>query len=217
MVNYSETIQVDFSKYSDGLVPAVVQHWQDGRVLMVGFMNEEALSATRQSGHVTFFSRSKQRLWVKGETSGHFLELKNIFTDCDHDTFLIKANPIGPTCHTGADTCFGESVPDEAHDPESKAAKNKLSFLAHLESVIANRKAHPDPKSYTSSLFAMGINKVAQKVGEEAVELIIEAKDEHEDLFIGEAADLLFHYMVLLHAKGFSLGKVIDLLEKRHK
>jgi phosphoribosyl-AMP cyclohydrolase / phosphoribosyl-ATP pyrophosphohydrolase len=210
-------MQIDFSKYTDGLVPAVVQHWQDGRVLMVGFMNEEAIVATRQSGHVTFFSRSKQRLWVKGETSGHYLELKEIIADCDRDTLLVKANPFGPTCHTGADTCFGEKKPDAANDAESKVSIEKLSFLAHLESVIAGRKANPDEKSYTSSLFAKGINKVAQKVGEEAVELVIEAKDENDDLFLGEAADLLFHYMILLQAKGFTLGNVIDILEKRHK
>lgn len=217
MVAIADMIQIDFSKYADGLVPAVVQHWQDGRVLMVGFMNEYALEATRQSGHVTFFSRSKQRLWVKGETSGHYLEMKKIFTDCDHDTLLIKANPLGPTCHTGADTCFGENKPDFVSDSENNASLDNLSFLVHLESVIANRKVQPDENSYTSSLFARGINKVAQKVGEEAVELVIEAKDENDDLFLGEAADLLFHYMVLLQAKGFSLGNVIDLLEKRHK
>lgn len=200
-------MKIDYSKYVDGLVPAVVQHWLDGRVLMVGFMNEEALEHTRQSGHVTFFSRSKQRLWTKGESSGHFLELKDILTDCDNDTLLIKADPVGPTCHTGADTCFNENA----------GATNPAAFLLHLEKVISERKVHPDEKSYTSSLFAKGINKVAQKVGEEAVELVIEAKDENADLFLGEAADLMFHYLVLLQAKGFTLHDVVAVLRQRHK
>ncbi len=197
---------IDYSKYADGLVPAVVQHWKDGRVLMVGFMDEAALTETRQSGHVTFYSRSKQRLWTKGETSGHFLELKDILVDCDHDTLLIKANPIGPTCHTGADTCFNELQ----HE-------NPAEFLFHLEKVIEGRKTNPSEKSYTSSLFAKGINKVAQKVGEEAVELVIESKDDNRDLFLGEAADLMFHYLVLLQAKGYSLNDVVEVLKGRHK
>jgi phosphoribosyl-AMP cyclohydrolase / phosphoribosyl-ATP pyrophosphohydrolase len=206
---------VDFSKYADGLVPSVVQHWQDGRVLMVGFMNEEALALTRQTGQVTFFSRSKQRLWVKGETSGHFLEVKEMLVDCDYDTLLIKANPLGPTCHTGADTCFGEENPGKvklSDDPQNAAL-----FLSHLESIIANRKENPSEKSYTSSLFTLGINKVAQKVGEEAIELVIEAKDDSRELFLGEAADLMFHYLVLLQAKGYTLGDVVDVLKSRHK
>lgn len=202
---------VDYSKYSDGLVPAVVQHWQDARVLMVGFMNEEALEHTRRSGHVTFYSRSKQRLWTKGETSGNFLELKDILVDCDNDTLLIKANPIGPTCHTGADTCFNEP----AVQPDWEV--NPASFLFHLEQVIADRKANPSEASYTSKLFALGINKVAQKVGEEAVELVIEAKDDNRDLFLGEAADLMFHYLILLQAKGFTLNEVVEVLRGRHK
>lgn len=215
MVKDNETIEVAFSKYADGLVPVVVQHWQDGRVLMVGFMNAEALHQTRQSGRVTFFSRSKQRLWVKGETSGHFLEVKDIFSDCDHDTLLIKANPLGPTCHTGAETCFGEDKADKdyVHDNNQDA----VLFLSHLEKTIINRKENPSEKSYTSSLFSLGINKVAQKVGEEAIELVIEAKDDHKELFLGEAADLMFHYLVLLQAKGYSLSEVIDVLKTRHK
>jgi phosphoribosyl-ATP pyrophosphohydrolase/phosphoribosyl-AMP cyclohydrolase len=206
MVNNMENMTIDYLKYADGLVPAVVQHWKDGRVLMVGFMDEAALTETRQSGHVTFYSRSKQRLWTKGETSGHFLELKDILVDCDHDTLLIKANPIGPTCHTGADTCFNEL-----------AMENPAEFLFHLEKVIEGRKTNPSEKSYTSSLFAKGINKVAQKVGEEAVELVIESKDDNRDLFLGEAADLMFHYLVLLQAKGYSLNDVVEVLKGRHK
>lgn len=202
---------VDYTKYTDGLVPAVVQHWKDFRVLMVGFMNEEALEQTRQSGHVTFYSRSKKRLWTKGETSGNFLELKDVLVDCDNDTLLIKANPIGPTCHTGADTCFNEKADQPDWD------NNPASFLFHLEKVIAGRKANPSEASYTSKLFALGINKVAQKVGEEAVELVIESKDDNRDLFLGEAADLMFHYLILLQAKGFTLNEVVEVLKGRHK
>jgi phosphoribosyl-ATP pyrophosphohydrolase/phosphoribosyl-AMP cyclohydrolase len=222
---------VDYSKYSDGLVPAVVQHYQDGRVLMVGFMNEAALIETQNSGHVTFYSRSKQRLWTKGESSGNFLELKDVLVDCDNDTLLIKANPIGPTCHTGADTCFGEESPEfeKLESPEvGKSGSREVGklgswedsaadFLFHLEQVIADRKANPSEVSYTSKLFGLGINKVAQKVGEEAVELVIEAKDDNQDLFLGEAADLMFHYLILLQAKGFSLKEVVEVLKGRHK
>ena len=202
---------VDYSKYADGLVPAVVQHWKDGRILMVGFMNEEALAETQKSGHVTFFSRSKQRLWTKGETSGNFLELKDVLVDCDYDTLLIKASPIGPTCHTGADTCFNELPVQADWDV------NPATFLFHLEQVIAGRKSNPSESSYTSKLFGLGINKVAQKVGEEAVELVIEAKDDNRDLFLGEAADLMFHYLILLQAKGFTLTEVVEVLKGRHK
>ena len=222
---------VDYSKYADGLVPAVVQHFMDNRVLMVGFMNEEALEQTRQSGHVSFYSRSKQRLWTKGESSGNFLELKDVLVDCDNDTLLIKANPIGPTCHTGADTCFGEESPKvgklvSREDGKSKSREvgksgsledNAAEFLFHLEQVIANRKANPFEASYTSKLFGLGINKVAQKVGEEAIELVIEAKDDNRDLFLGEAADLMFHYLILLQAKGFTLMEVVQVLKERHK
>ncbi len=201
---------IDYSKYADGLVPAVVQHWKDGRILMVGFMNEAALNATQSSGHVTFFSRNKQRLWTKGETSGHFLELKDILVDCDRDTLLIKADPNGPTCHTGADTCFNET-------PQAEWDRNPASFLFHLKQIIADRKNNPSETSYTSKLFERGINKVAQKVGEEAVELVIEAKDDNRDLFLGEAADLMFHYLVLLQAKGYTLEEVVEVLKQRHK
>jgi phosphoribosyl-ATP pyrophosphohydrolase/phosphoribosyl-AMP cyclohydrolase len=214
---------VDYSKYSDGLVPAVIQHWKDGRILMVAFMNEEAMEETQKSGHVTFFSRSKQRLWTKGETSGNFLEFKDVLVDCDNDTLLIKANPIGPTCHTGADTCFGEESREVEKLESREVGKsgsqedNAADFLFHLEQVIAGRKANPSEASYTSKLFGLGINKVAQKVGEEAVELVIEAKDDNRELFLGEAADLMFHYLVLLQAKGFTLTEVVEVLKGRHK
>lgn len=194
----------DFSKYQDGLIPAIIQDAKTSKVLMLGFMNEEALKKTQQENRVTFFSRSKNRLWTKGEESGNFLEMKNISLDCDNDTILIKATPLGPVCHTGADTCFNEKNVGE-------------SFLVELENIIAERKNNPSEKSYTSSLFAKGINKVAQKVGEEATELVIEAKDDNKDLFLNEAADLLFHYMILLQAKGFKLEDVISVLRARHK
>lgn len=194
---------VDFSKYTDGLVPAIIQDADTQKVLMLGFMNEEALQLTRQEGKVTFYSRSKQRLWTKGETSGNSLFIKEIITDCDNDTLLIKVNPAGPVCHTGADTCFNE---------------NNAGFtLEKLENIIADRKNNPSESSYTSSLFAKGINKVAQKVGEEAVELVIESKDANRELFLGEAADLLFHYLILLQARGDTLKDVIRVLEERHK
>jgi phosphoribosyl-AMP cyclohydrolase / phosphoribosyl-ATP pyrophosphohydrolase len=196
-------MKVDFAKYSDGLVPAIVQDNETGKVLMLGFMNEEALQQTQQLGKVTFFSRSKKRLWTKGEESGNFLLLKEIIADCDNDTLLIKANPVGPVCHTGADTCFNES--------------NTKDFLQALDKTIQQRFVDRSAKSYTSGLFDKGINKVAQKVGEEAVELVIEAKDDNPELFINEAADLLFHYMVLLRAKGFSLDDVKTVLADRHK
>lgn len=194
---------VDFSKYTDGLVPAIIQDADTQKVLMLGFMNEEALQLTRQEGKVTFYSRSKQRLWTKGETSGNSLFIREIITDCDNDTLLIKVNPAGPVCHTGADTCFNE---------------NNAGFtLEKLENIIADRKNNPSESSYTSSLFAKGINKVAQKVGEEAVELVIESKDANRELFLGEAADLLFHYLILLQARGDTLKDVIRVLEERHK
>jgi len=196
-------MNVDFGKYADGLVPAIVQDESTLRVLMLGFMNEAALEKTRASGKVTFYSRSKQRLWTKGEESGHFLLLKDIRVDCDQDTLLIKANPLGPTCHTGADTCW-----DELNEPGD--------FLSYLERIIASRKSAAPDSSYTASLFAKGINKVAQKVGEEAVELVIEAKDDNKALFLGEAADLMFHYLVLLQAKGYTLQEVVDVLKERH-
>ncbi len=209
-------MEIDYKKYADGLVPAVVQDDASNTVLMVGFVNEEALETTRQTGHVTFYSRSKKRLWTKGESSGHFLVFKEMMVDCDGDTLLIKANPIGPTCHTGMDTCFGETLPKSDGDKAS-LQQSPAEFLMHLESVIADRKANPSDNSYTSKLFARGINKVAQKVGEEAVELVIEAKDDNRDLFLGEAADLMYHYIVLLQAKGFELNHVVEVLKQRHK
>jgi len=196
-------MQPDFSKYTDGLVPAIIQDAGTLQVLMLGFMNEAAFLKSKEEGKVTFFSRSKQRLWTKGENSGNFLHIKEIKTDCDNDTLLIRVVPAGPVCHTGADTCFNES--------------NPAFSLQQLEQVIIDRKNNPTDKSYTASLFAKGINKVAQKVGEEAVELVIESKDDNKELFLGEAADLLFHYLVLLQHKGFGLQDVLNTLEKRHK
>jgi phosphoribosyl-ATP pyrophosphohydrolase/phosphoribosyl-AMP cyclohydrolase len=196
-------MNIDFNKYEDGLVPAIIQDNTTSKVLMLGFMNEEAFLKTTETKKVTFFSRSKNRLWTKGEESGNFLNLVDIKLDCDNDSLLIKVNPVGPTCHTGADTCWGESNDAEA-------------FLFYLESVIKDRKENPSEKSYTTSLFQKGINKVAQKVGEEAVELVIESKDDNKDLFLGEAADLMYHYLILLQAKGYSLAEVIKVLRGRH-
>ena len=193
----------DFSKYNDGLAPVIVQDYSTQKVLMLGFMNEEAFNKTEQEAKVTFYSRSKQRLWTKGEVSGNFLRVKEILTDCDNDTVLIKADPTGPVCHTGADTCFGES--------------NTGFSLQKLETIIASRKTSPVDSSYTSLLFRKGINKIAQKVGEEAVELVIESKDDSKEKFLGEAADLLFHYLVLLQAKNYSLKDVEEVLAERHK
>ena len=193
----------DFSKYADGLMPVIIQDSISNKVLMLGFMNEASLAKTKVDGKVTFFSRSKQRLWTKGETSNNFLLVKEIITDCDNDTLLIKASPTGPVCHTGADTCFNE---------------NNSSFsLEKLEEIIADRKNKPSSSSYTSSLFAKGINKIAQKVGEEAVELVIESKDDNKEKFLSEAADLLYHYLVLLQAKNYKLQDVINVLAQRHK
>jgi len=193
----------DFSKYADGLMPVIIQDSISNKVLMLGFMNEESFAKTNADGKVTFFSRSKQRLWTKGETSNNFLLVKEIIADCDNDTLLIKASPTGPVCHTGADTCFNE---------------NNSSFsLEKLEEIIADRKNNPSASSYTSSLFAKGINKIAQKVGEEAVELVIESKDDNKEKFLSEAADLLYHYLVLLQAKNYKLQDVIGVLAQRHK
>ena len=195
---------IDFSKYADGLVPAIIQDEITGKVLMLGFMNQDAVNTTKTLKKVTFFSRTKNRLWTKGEESGNFLLLKEIKIDCDNDTLLIKVNPVGPVCHTGSETCFNE--------------KNETdNFLFDLERIIADRKNNPSEKSYTSSLFQKGINKIAQKVGEEAIELVIEAKDNDATLFKEEAADLLFHYLILLQAKGFSLEDVMNVLKGRHK
>lgn len=197
-------MKVDFEKYENGLVPAVVQDYNTQKVLMLGFMNEEALDKTEKTGLVTFFSRSKNRLWTKGEESGNHLQLKQILVDCDNDTLLVKAVPKGPVCHTGADTCWSEK-------------NHKEDFLVYLEHIIDLRRNSDDEKSYVRSLFGKGINKIAQKVGEEAVELVIEAKDVNQELFLNEAADLLFHYIVLLQAKNCSLADVIQVLEKRHQ
>lgn len=197
-------MKLNFNKYPDQLVPAVIQDYLTSKVLMLGFMNEEALKQTLETGKVCFFSRSKQRLWVKGEESGNFLYLKSIAADCDNDTLLIKVQPVGPVCHTGADTCWNEENINE-------------NFLPLLEDVIENRKNKPDENSYISNLYSKGINKIAQKLGEEAVEMVIEAKDHNDDLFLNEAADLLFHYLILLKAKGFSLKDVQKILESRHK
>jgi phosphoribosyl-AMP cyclohydrolase / phosphoribosyl-ATP pyrophosphohydrolase len=194
---------IDFTKYADGLVPAIIQDDATNKVLMLGFMNAAALAKTQELQKVTFFSRSKNRLWTKGEESGNYLLLKDIKADCDNDTLLIKVIPQGPTCHTGADTCWNEKNEND-------------DFLLELEKIIMDRKNNPSEKSYTSSLFEKGINKIAQKVGEEAVELVIEAKDDNKELFLGEAADLLFHYMILLQAKNFSLQNVFEELKQRH-
>lgn len=197
-------MNLQFEKYQDGLVPVIVQDPQTAKVLMLGFMNEEAFQQTKVEGRVVFYSRSKQRLWMKGEESGNFLFVEEVLADCDNDTLLIKARPAGSVCHTGADTCFGEQNREE-------------NFLTKLESVIAERQALPYENSYTSGLFASGLNRVAQKLGEEAVELVIAAKDNDRDAFLGEAADLLFHYLVLLRAKNISLGEVEDILRQRHR
>ena len=199
-------MNIQFSKYADGLVPAIIQDQQTGKVLMLGFMNQEAIDATLSQKKVTFFSRTKNRLWTKGEESGHFLEYISMALDCDQDTILIQAKPLGPVCHNGTDTCWGETN-----------TASGIHFLNNLEEVIAQRKNASADSSYVASLFQKGINKIAQKVGEEAVETVIEAKDNNDDLFIGEAADLLFHYLILLQAKGFNLTDITNELKKRHK
>lgn len=195
--------RLNFEK-SDGLIPAIVQDAQTDKVLMLGFMNKEAISKTLEERKVTFFSRTKNRLWTKGETSGNFLYLVDIKSDCDNDTLLVKVNPVGEVCHTGSDTCFDET-------------NKEANFLWHLERIIQHRKANPKEGAYTSKLFERGINKIAQKVGEEAVELVIEAKDNDDVLFINEAADLMYHYIVLLAAKGKSLQDVVAVLRERHE
>lgn len=197
-------MNVDFEK-GEGLVPVIIQDYLTSKALMLGYMNKEAFEKTKAEGKVTFYSRSKNRLWTKGETSGNFLNVKNILLDCDNDTLLIKVDPVGPVCHTGADTCFKENNTD------------KVGFISYLEKVINDRKNNPTDTSYTTSLFNKGINKVAQKVGEEAVELVIEAKDDNKELFLGEAADLLFHYLVLLKAKDYTLDEVLSVLQERHQ
>ena len=198
-------MKIDFNKNNDGLVPAIIQDATTNKVLMLGYMNAEAFEKTQATGHVTFFSRTKNRLWTKGEESGNFLKLVGIKNDCDHDTLLIAVNPVGPTCHTGTDTCWSEN-----NEPN-------FGFLTELEAIIKDRKDNPEnAKSYVASLFKSGINKVAQKVGEEAVEVVIEAKDDNEELFLNESADLLFHYLILLQAKGYTLKDIEGVLKSRH-
>ena len=199
-------MNINFTKYTDGLVPAIVQDASTKKVLMLGFMNQAAVDATISLQKLTFFSRSKNRLWTKGEESGNHLNYLSMALDCDQDTILIQANPVGPVCHTGTDTCWGTENKVESHD-----------FLVQLEQVIEQRKTADPDSSYVASLFSKGINKIAQKVGEEAVELVIEAKDQNNELFLVESADLLFHYLMLLQAKGFKLADVVKILEKRHK
>ena len=193
---------IDFEK-NGGLIPVVIQHAHTLQVLMLGYMNQEALAKTKAEGRVTFYSRSKQRLWTKGESSGNFLTVDEILVDCDNDTLLIKAVPTGPTCHTGSTSCFKEETPK--------------GFVYELESVIEQRIATKSEGSYTSRLFNMGVNKVAQKVGEEAVELVIEAKDDNLDLFSNEAADLLYHYLILLKTKNLKLEDIEAVLMGRHQ
>ncbi len=198
-------MQIDFNKNNDGLVPAIIQDATTKNVLMLGYMNEEAFIKTQSTKQVTFYSRSKKRLWTKGEESGNFLNLVDIKVDCDNDTLLIQANPNGPTCHKGTDTCWNE---DNIQN---------FGFLSQLEGIIENRRKNFKPEdSYVSYLFSKGINKMAQKVGEEAVEVVIEAKDSNPELFLNESADLLFHYLILLQAKGFTLNDVVGILKKRH-
>jgi phosphoribosyl-AMP cyclohydrolase / phosphoribosyl-ATP pyrophosphohydrolase len=201
-MNINQT-DIDWSK-ADGLVPAIVQDVSDGSVLMLGFMNQEAFEKTLQTGQVTFFSRTKQRLWTKGETSGHVLELKDIRLDCDADTLLIQARPQGPTCHTGSDTCWGPR-------------KAGIGFLETLDALIDRRYVERPADSYTTKLFERGAHRMAQKVGEEGVEVALAAKDSDDDALLGEAADLVFHLMVLLRSRGFHLSDVAKILAERHR
>jgi phosphoribosyl-ATP pyrophosphohydrolase/phosphoribosyl-AMP cyclohydrolase len=198
-------MELNFSKTQDGLLPAIIQDPTTKTVLMLGYMNKEAVQKTQETGLVTFYSRSKQRLWTKGEESGSHLKLVDIEADCDQDTLLIQAEPQGPTCHTGTDSCWGET--NTSH----------FGFLSELEETIAQRKTADDDQSYVASLFRKGINKIAQKVGEEAVETVIEAKDDNEELFLNESADLLFHYLILLQAKGFTLKDIEAVLANRKR
>ncbi|MES2573679.1 MAG: bifunctional phosphoribosyl-AMP cyclohydrolase/phosphoribosyl-ATP diphosphatase HisIE [Bacteroidota bacterium] len=199
-------MEIDFSRLAHGLIPAIIQDSETKSVLMLGYMNKEAYQKTVETGKVTFYSRSKQRLWTKGEESGNFLNLVDIKNDCDEDSLLIQAKPVGPTCHTGADTCW---------QTENKA---DFGFISTLENTIKTRRENADSeKSYVASLFEKGINKIAQKVGEEAVEVVIEAKDNNDHLFLDESADLLFHYLILLQAKGFELNDVVNVLKARQK
>jgi len=198
-------MNIDFNKNSDGLVPAIIQDFVTRQVLMLGYMNKEAYEKTVETGKATFFSRTKNRLWTKGEESGNFLNVISIKNDCDNDTLLIKVRPDGPTCHKGTDTCWDETN------------EQSFGFLSELESIITSRRVNADAeKSYVASLFEKGINKIAQKVGEEAVEIVIEAKDDNDDLFLNEGADLLFHYLILLQAKGYTLKDIVKVLEGRN-
>ena len=194
---------LNFSKSTDGLLPAIIQDATTKSVLMLGYMNEEALAKTQDTGNVAFFSRSKNRLWTKGEESGNFLRLVSLKEDCDQDTLLIQVNPQGPTCHKGTDTCW------------ETTNESSFGFLSQLEETIKARKTDDSDDSYVASLFRKGINKIAQKVGEEAIETVIEAKDDNEELFLNESADLLFHYLILLQAKGYSLQDISAVLEAR--
>ena len=199
-------MNIDFSKNTDGLIPAIIQDSETKTVLMLGFMNAEAYQKTIDTKKVTFYSRTKQRLWTKGEESGNFLNLIDIKNDCDNDTLLIQVKPEGPTCHKGTDTCW---------EDENKA---DYGFISNLENTIQLRRENADSeKSYVASLFKLGMNKIAQKVGEEAIEVVIEAKDDNDDLFLSESADLLFHYLILLQAKGFKLNDVVEVLKSRQK
>jgi phosphoribosyl-ATP pyrophosphohydrolase/phosphoribosyl-AMP cyclohydrolase len=199
---------VDFSKHPDKLVPAIVQDAVTKEVLMLGYMNEQALNLSLADRKVTFYSRSRKTLWTKGETSGNYLALSDVKVDCDGDTLLVTAIPAGPVCHLGDDTCFAQK-----NDPLSSEG---LEFLSYLENVIQQRRDFPSEGSYTNLLFSKGVNKIAQKVGEEAVELVIEAKDNHKQLFLGEAADLVYHMLVLLAHKGYTLEEVLEVLKSRH-
>lgn len=197
---------LDWGK-GDGLIPAIVQHAATGQVLMLGYMNRDSLLATVQSGNVTFFSRSKGRLWVKGESSGHFLKLVSMVPDCDDDTLLVLANPIGPTCHEGTQSCFGDTVGSKAQH---------LSFLSKLEDVIAQRIADKPEGSYTARIWAQGTTRIAQKVGEEGVEVALAAATQEDDRLVSESADLLFHLALLLKSRGLSLTQAVKELEQRH-
>ena len=199
-------MNIDFSKNTDGLIPAIIQDSETKTVLMLGFMNAEAYQKTVDTKKVTFYSRTKQRLWTKGEESGNFLNLIDIKNDCDNDTLLIQVKPEGPTCHKGTDTCWADEN------------KRDYGFISNLEDTIQLRRENADSeKSYVASLFKLGMNKIAQKVGEEAIEVVIEAKDDNDDLFLSESADLLFHYLILLQAKGFKLNDVVEVLKSRQK
>ena len=206
MSNATDTSRLDWAK-GNGLLPAIVQHWRSGEVLMLGYMNAEALAQTRASGHVTFYSRSKQRLWTKGESSGHVLALKSLRIDCDADTLLIQAEPHGPTCHTGTSSCFGNST--DVRPP--------LGFLAELDALVAQRHSERPEGSYTTRLFDGGIRRIAQKVGEEGVETALAAVVQGDGELLGEAADLIFHLTVALRARGLSMADVVALLAERHR